>query len=395
MTTPPLLPKPLPPNGKIAFISPSNRINYVLPDPLSRSRALLESLGYTVTIIFAPKGEEQDLVASDGANIEACINNRLSEIRAAFSDPSVDAIFCTIGGSLMTELVPRLVRDTSLHDTVRRNPKIFVGYSDITILHWALSQTTGLRTFYGPCPVTELGEAATSTSSSVASFPRRSVARSKDTDDGYLQDFNLSHLLRCLTSLSPLGPVPRSRFYAPLLPPYFFTFSKTATAAPRSLLPSPPYTWLRPGRAEGLLFGGCLTILPRILSVPSLAPRSWASKILFLESATADADLSRGAPVAKIRQAVADIAAHGVFDEIAGLVVGRPYGYTTDAARAEYAAVFRGLLCRGRLAKRGFPILMNVDIGHTSPMVTLPFGALAALDSEGDRFEILEAGVAA
>ncbi|KAF6844167.1 carboxypeptidase [Colletotrichum musicola] len=318
--------------------------------------------------------EDADVVVADGKPIAASIANRLAELRAAFSDPSFDAVLCTVGGPTMTELIPSLVEDAELHRLVRDNPKILIGYSDITVLHWTLQALTGLRTFYGPCPVSELGEAATSTPESLASFASRNAAletaASRRTDDGYLQDFHL--------------------FYAPVVPPYFLT--AMAPTNPRPLFPSPAWKWLRPGRAEGRLFGGCLTVVARIQGIPRITP-DWKGRILFLESAMAESDLSKGNPLGKVRQAVADIAAHGVFDEIAGLVIGRPYDYVSERAREEYAAVFKGLLCRGRLAEHQFPILINVDIGHTAPMVTLPMDSLALLDSDRDEFAITEAAV--
>ena len=96
----------------------------------------------------------------------------------------------------------------------------------------------------------------------------------------------------------------------------------------------------------------------------------------------------------QVRNSLADLIAHGVFDEAAGLVVGRPVGYDSEESRTEYLDIIKGLLCEGRLARANpFPILCNVDIGHTTPMVTLPFGGLVELDSEGDRFTVLETAV--
>ncbi|KAF6833745.1 peptidase U61 LD-carboxypeptidase A protein [Colletotrichum plurivorum] len=393
----PIVPKALPANANIALISPSSRINNLVPDALARSINLLTSLGYRVTTFFFNDGEDADVVVANGKSIAASIANRLGELRAAFSDPSFDAVLCTVGGPTMTELIPSLVEDAELHRLVRENPKILIGYSDITVLHWSLRALTGLRTFYGPCSVSELGEAATSTPESLASFASRNAApetaASRRTDDEYLQDFHLVSLLAALSRPQPLGTVPRSKFYAPIVPPYFLSaISAMAPRNPRLLLPSPAWKWLRPGRAEGRLFGGCLTVVARIQGIPRITP-DWKGRILFLESAMAEGELSKGNPLGKVRQAVADIAAHGVFDEIAGLVIGRPYGYDTERARAEYAAVFRGLLCCGRLAEHQFPILMNVDIGHTAPMVTLPMDSLALLDSDRDEFAITEAAV--
>ncbi|KAG7058757.1 hypothetical protein JMJ77_0006128 [Colletotrichum scovillei] len=398
---PPLIPKSLPPNAKIALISPSFRVNTLVPTALARAQTLLSSLGYAVTTIFQPDSEDLDPVLTAGEPIPAGIRNRLAELRAAFADPTVDMVLCTVGGSTATELIPYLVADVEIQRLIKENPKIFVGYSDITVLHWSLRALTGLRTFYGPCAVSELGEAVTSTPASVSSFDfsQEYTESNKTEDDGYLQDFHLAHLLQTLstptttTTTTPI-PIPRSTYYAPITCPYFLSPSTRTSTTPRALLPSPPWTWLRRGpRTQGRLFGGCLTVVARIQGIAHISP-SWKDKIMFLESATAEADMTKGNPLARIRSAFADLAARGVFDEIAGLVVGRAYGYNTERERAEYAAVIQGLLCKGRLgASTSFPILMNVDFGHTAPIVTLPMDALAVLDSEKDEFSIAEAVV--
>ena len=69
----------------------------------------------------------------------------------------MSAIICTIGGTTFTELLPALIADTELHDRIRTNPKLVIGYSDITGFHWFLYAFTGLRTFYGPAAIPELG----------------------------------------------------------------------------------------------------------------------------------------------------------------------------------------------------------------------------------------------
>jgi muramoyltetrapeptide carboxypeptidase LdcA involved in peptidoglycan recycling len=68
----------------------------------------------------------------------------------------------------------------------------------------------------------------------------------------------------------------------------------------------------------------------------------------------------------QVRNSVADLIAHGVFNETAGLVVGRPVGYDSEESRGEHLDIIKGL-CEGRLAKANpCPILCNVDIGHTT-----------------------------
>ena len=79
-------------------------------------------------------------------------DERAAELMAAFSDPEVKAIFPGTGGYGTTRIVDKLD-----YDVIRRNPKILVGFSDITGLHIAINQKTGLVTFHSPNPEWGLG----------------------------------------------------------------------------------------------------------------------------------------------------------------------------------------------------------------------------------------------
>ncbi|KAL1872703.1 hypothetical protein Daus18300_004249 [Diaporthe australafricana] len=355
-------PPALQPGATIAFVSPSARLNNEIPAAISRAKDLFSENGYHVRELFTPD-----------SGIQSSIANRLSELRTAFSDPSISAIICTIGGPSFNELIPALLADTDLQNTIRANPKIVVGYSDITGLHWSLHATTGLRTFYGPCPLPELGE------------PKAADAAAHEASP---LAFCLRHLLRAITDPAPIGGVARSLTYAPELARIFN--EPESTELPR-LAPAPGWTWLRRGRGEGRLFGGCLTVMARLGGVRGVVP-DWRGRVVFFETAMGDDEFS-GNPLHRVRAGVADLIAQGVFDDAAGLVVGRPFGYDSAEARDEYAGVITGLLCEGRMAEKKFPILFNVDIGHTTPMVTLPFDALAVLDSEKDQFAILDSAL--
>lgn len=354
-----IVPPALQPGATIAFISPSARLNHEQPAVMTRATKVLTDRGYLVREFF-----------NSDTGIQSSIANRLSELRAAFSDSSISAIICTIGGPSFNELIPALVADTELHATIRANPKIVVGYSDITGLHWFLHKLTGLRTFYGPGAIPELGDAFSA------------------DDDTSPVAFCAKHLFRAITSTAPVGEVARSLTYAHM-PAAFW--KDPASIESSQLVASPKWTWIRPGKAEGRLFGGCLTVMARLGGVKQIVP-DWRGRIVFLETALGDDDVS-GNPLYRVQAGIADLVAQGVFDEAAGLVVGRPFGYDSQKMQEDYKGVIRGLLCEGRLADRAFPILFNVDIGHTTPMVTLPFDALAVLDSDKDSFAILEPGV--
>lgn len=356
----PLLARAIKHGDTIALISPSARLNDKLPAIMSRATGVLSSRGYNVRTLYT-----QD------TGIQSSIANRLSEIRTAFMDPTISAIICTIGGTSFTELLPALIADTELHSHIRANPKIVVGYSDITGLHWFLHALTGLRTFYGPGAIPELG------------------ATESVDDEGAPLAFCVKSLFNAIAKREPIGDVPRSTIYAPR---FGDMFTNPNSTKPLELAPTAGWTWLRPGKARGRLFGGCLTVVARLGGIRAIVP-DWRGRIVFLETAAGDDD-NAGPLLERVRAGFADMIAQGVFDEAAGLVVGRPFGYDSDQYREKYAGVIKGLLCEGRQAVNVFPILFNVDIGHTTPMVTLPFDAIAELDSDEDRFAIVESGVA-
>ncbi|KAI1802510.1 peptidase [Daldinia bambusicola] len=354
-----IIPKALEPGATIAFISPSARLNDQYPAVMSRGAAVLERRGYKIREFY-----------SKDSGIQSSIANRLSELRAAFLDPEVSAIICTIGGPSFTELLPSLIADRDLHSAIRTSPKIVVGYSDITGLHWFLYACAGLRTFYGPGIIPELG-----------------ACESVDDETSPLA-FSVKHLFHTIADRGPVGDIPRSLTYAHKMPPWYL---EPASTQPTELTSTPGWIWVRPGKAQGRLFGGCLTVMARLTGIQAIVP-DWRGRIVFIETATGE-EYGKGNPIYRVRAGIADLIAQGVFEEVAGLVVGRPFGYDSPAEREEYISVIKGLLCDGPLAKKNFPILFNVDFGHTSPMVTLPYDALAVLDSEKDQFAIQESGV--
>ncbi|NUN48771.1 MAG: LD-carboxypeptidase [Candidatus Brocadiae bacterium] len=134
----PLLPPRLRPGATIAVISPAST-----PDPAALRRGIreIEKRGYRVRVgRFA--GEKSDHLA--GRDID-----RLADLHDAFADPAVGAVFASRGGTGCTRLLDRV--DYAL---IRRHPKIFVGYSDLTALQLALFARTELVSFSGPMVAT-------------------------------------------------------------------------------------------------------------------------------------------------------------------------------------------------------------------------------------------------
>ena len=84
---------------------------------------------------------------------------------------------------------------------------------------------------------------------------------------------------------------------------------------------------------------------------------------------------------------ISQLKAIGVFDEINGLIVGVPYRYNR---KMKFKLIE---LLKKRLSQYDFPILFGVNFGHTDPIITLPYGIKAVIESSENKFQILESAV--
>jgi muramoyltetrapeptide carboxypeptidase len=144
------------PEGTIALIAPAG------PAELDAEKAAqwVRNRGYNLRIFPGVFERDGYLAGSD--------DTRLNDLHAAFADPDIDAIFCLRGGYGTPRLLDRL--DFGL---LRDNPKPFVGYSDLTAVHLAISRYAGFVTFHGPMfKVDLLGDKQQPTESSLFSMLR-------------------------------------------------------------------------------------------------------------------------------------------------------------------------------------------------------------------------------
>jgi muramoyltetrapeptide carboxypeptidase len=206
-------PAALPRNATIGIISPSSPQRDAAR--LERSVRYLESLGYLVKL-------GNHVLATHGGYLAGTDEQRAEDLQAMFRDPHVDAVFCARGGYGCARLLPLLN-----FSVFRRHPKIFVGFSDVTVLQLALLRRTGLVTFSGAMP-------------------------SVDMADGF-EPRSEEQFWRILTSRRPLG-----------------TLSQPT-----------PLDVIRRGDARGRLLGGNLSVLVSLLGTGYLP--SFGSSILALE----------------------------------------------------------------------------------------------------------------
>jgi muramoyltetrapeptide carboxypeptidase len=200
--------------GTIGIIAPAGSVN---EESLLKGSAELQALGFQVICSESTLSQHYYFAGSH--------EERAGEFTRMFEDPRIDAIFCARGGYGCHHLVSRL--DPS---RIKPNPKIFIGYSDITVLLQFLENACQMTCFHGPMVARELAMG---------------------------QPFYVREsLLECLTRISPGQRI---------------TSSGLET--------------LQPGVARGRLTGGCLSLLTATLGTPYEIQT--AGKILFLEDVNA------------------------------------------------------------------------------------------------------------
>jgi len=127
-------PKRLLAGARIGIVNPAY---WLEPDRMQRAVRVFEDLGYEL-LLGKSTGLKEDKCAGSAAE-------RAADIMAMFKDPTIDAIICARGGYGGNRVLPLLD-----YDVIRANPKIFIGYSDITGFLTSFAQKSGLITFHGP-----------------------------------------------------------------------------------------------------------------------------------------------------------------------------------------------------------------------------------------------------
>jgi len=324
----------------VGIVSPSWAGAGAHPQRVQKGIAYLESLGFRVRI--APHA-----LGKPGLLTEAPAS-RASDLHDLFLDDSVRAIVATKGGDHTCELLPLL--DYGL---IRAHPKIVMGYSDISVLNVAIWKETGLTTFNGPMLLPELAE-----------HPR-------------LLEYTERSLLATLCSASPPGCIEPATWWTEEWVDWGLADHQLA---PRSGRGSDGWTWLREGRSEGVLLGGCLESLQHLRGTRFWP--DWSGSILFLET-------SEQAPSpAWVDAILVDYDNMGILRKLRGLLFGRPMRYSDPQRRELREVIIR------RTQAYGFPVVADMDFGHTAPQFVLPVGCKARIDSGDRSFAIIEPAVA-
>ena len=189
-------------------------------------------------------------------------------------------------------------------------------------------------------------------------------------------DYTIRHFDRAVCSGEAIGRIGAATEWTEELLDWR---TKTDLTRPRRMLDSSGWTWLREGVAEGELMGGCVESLQHLRGTEFWP--DFEGRILFLETSE-----EKPSP-ARVDGILIDYDNMGVLSRIVGLLVGRPV-YYSDSEKAELRHVVHS-----RTVDYSFPIVTDMDFGHTAPQFTLPLGCAARIDSESRVFEVTEPAV--
>ncbi len=329
----------------IGIVSPSSPLAGLLPHRVEKGIKMIESLGYKAII---GKNALKINNYTSGTPKE-----RADDINNFFKDKEVKAIFSFIGGNHSNQLLEYL--DFELF---KKNPKIFLGYSDATVLHFAFYTQAKLITFYGPAVLTQFAETPNT-------LP-----------------YTEKYFKKALTEAEPIGEIECSARWTDH---FLDWFEGEDLKQERMMKKNKGWEWIKKGKGDGRILGGCISSMIHLRGTKYWP--DFRNKIFFWEIPESDGNLAEGESPEKIDSYLTDLELTEVFKKIRGMVIGRPFGYTghqTDLLKE---------IIRQRTKRYHFPILFGVDIGHTDPMITVPLGVKAELSSKKNLFYLSESGV--
>lgn len=338
-------PPSLQPGDTIGLVSPSAPLAGLVPHRVRKAIATLKEMGFKVKI-----GKNALKITDYTAGSP---KERAEDINSFLKDEEIKAIICFIGGNHSNQILKFI--DFKL---AKICPKIFIGYSDVTVLHFAFYTQSNLVTFYGPAALVQFAE------------------------NPHIFSYTEEYFKKAVMATRPIGEIKPSSYWTDEILDWF---KKEDLKRPRRLKRNKGWKWLKKGKAEGPILGGCISSMMHLRGTKYWP--NFSNSILFWELPESSEDFTKGEKVENIDAYLTDLELSGIFKKIKGMIIGRFFGYSKQEAEKLVKII------KVRTADYKFPILINVDIGHTDPMITIPLGVKVKIDSLKNIFEIKESGV--
>lgn len=304
-------PKHLKPGNRIALIAPASPVDEDKIDLIVES---VKFLGLRPVLYPSVTMTHGYLSGPDAV--------RAADVNNAFADPDIDGIFCVRGGYGVTRILNRID-----YEMISRNPKLFLGYSDITGLHVALNQLCNLITLHTTMP-----------------------SRGWNT----LDPVTFCSLTENLFCPIPVGPAP--------------------------CIEGESVETIIPGTAVGPVIGGNLSLLVAALGSPYEVDTK--GKILFIE----EVDEKNY----RVDRGLTSLALAGKFDHCRGIILGTWADVGDPELEPVHNLTLRQIF-EEVVKPFGKPTINNFRAGHIYPQITIPMGAVAELNATSGTVTFLEA----
>jgi muramoyltetrapeptide carboxypeptidase len=310
-------PKRLSAGDTVGIVAPASATFNTLD--LQIARESLEALGLKVQVGRHVLDRHGYLAGSD--------QDRAADINRFFADPDVRAVLPLRGGWGASRVLPSLD-----YDAIRRNPKIVLGYSDITALHMAIAAKTGLVTFHGPNGMGRWDEFSVNWVRRVL-FDGEAVTLENLHEKG---DFLVQTENRVQT--------------------------------------------ITPGTARGRIFGGNLTVLTAIIGSPYVP--DFEGAILFVEDV--------GEDIYRIDRMLTTLKLAGILGRLRGFV----WGTCSECEPGSgFGSLTFEEVFADHIAPLKIPAWQGAMIGHRTPQFTIPEGVEVEIDASAGRIRMLEPAV--
>lgn len=318
---------------KIGIFSPSSPATATCPKRFARAKKYLEDKEFI--IVEGSRTGKQDFYRS------GTIQERAEELNTLIRDPEIKCIMSTIGGLNSNSLLPYID-----YEAFKKNPKIIIGYSDITAILLGIYAKTGITTFYGPALVASFGE-----------FPPY-----VDETFSYFEDILIKELQLPYEYKNP-------EFWTDEMI-WWEEQERSKTPIKNELIT------LKEGKVRGRLIGGNLCTIGGVWGSPYM-PEIREGDILFIEDCLETAGI--------VERNFAFLKVNGVLDKVAGIIIGKHERFNDLGTGKKHYEIFQEIA--GELE---IPVLAEFDCCHTHPMMTLPIGSIIELDTTNKKVTILE-----
>ena len=296
----------------------------------------LENMG--LQVVAAPNSQRGEEFLQ--RNPEA----RAEDLMWAFENKTIHAIIANIGGNDSDKVLPYLDEQT-----IKHNPKIFIGYSDVMNYH-LFCYKAGLSTFYGHnlLPI-------------IAETPE-------------FHPYSQKWFHKVLFDNSVIGEIPPATDYSCDENNY------TDESFAKTYKKESGYLWLQgAGKITGELFGGHTGLR----DFNGISAKEFENKILFLE------DIPSFFTPSKLADFIDWLGNIGALQKLSGIIIGK---LADDIPFDEHRSALLETVNQ-KYGLKDLPIVANMNFGHSSPIFILPYGAKAEIDCDNKKFSISESGV--